>query len=104
MDARGRGRFTVRLRCDPEDGVSLRIIDTGIGIPEADPEPIMEPFTQADSTLSRAYEDTGRGLPLSRVSVEAHDGRLTIESVFGEGSSATVHLRAPRLLRAAEAA
>ncbi len=33
--------------------------------------------------------------------VEAHDGRLTIESVFGEGSIATLHLPASRLLRAA---
>ena len=99
-----RGRVTVRLRCDPEDGVLLRIIDTGIGIPEADLERIMEPFTQVDATLSRAHEGTGLGLPLSRVLVEAHDGRLTVESVFGEGSTATVHLPASRLLSAADAA
>ena len=64
----------------------------------------MEPFTQADSTLSRAHEGTGLGLPLSRVLVEAHDGRLTIESVFGEGSIVTVRLPASRLLDAANAA
>ena len=99
-----QGSITVRLRCDPEDGVLLRIIDTGIGIPEGDLQRIMEPFTQVDSTLSRAHEGTGLGLPLSRVLVEAHDGRLTIESVFGEGSTATMHLPASRLLSAADAA
>ena len=99
-----QGSITVRLRCDPEDGVLLRIIDTGIGIPEGDLQRIMEPFTQVDSTLTRAHEGTGLGLPLSRVLVEAHDGRLTIESVFGEGSTATMHLPASRLLSAADAA
>jgi signal transduction histidine kinase len=99
-----RGGITVRLRCDPEDGVLLRIIDTGIGIPEADLERIMEPFTQGDSTLSRVHEGTGLGLSLSRALVEAHDGRLTIDSVFGEGSIVTVRLPASRLLDAADAA
>ncbi|MHA1152255.1 MAG: sensor histidine kinase, partial [Alphaproteobacteria bacterium] len=99
-----RGSITVRLRCDPGGGVLLRIIDTGIGIPEADLERIMEPFSQADSTLSRTHEGTGLGLPLSRVFVEAHDGQLTIESVFGKGTIATVRLPASRLLSAADAA
>jgi PAS domain S-box-containing protein len=99
-----QGRITVRLRWNSADGVLLQIVDTGIGIPEADLERIMEPFTQADSTLSRAHEGTGLGLPLSRVFVEAHDGKLTIESVFGEGSTATLHLPASRLLSAADAA
>jgi signal transduction histidine kinase len=99
-----RGSITVQLRCDPEEGVVLRIIDTGIGIMEADLERIMEPFTQADSTLSRAHEGTGLGLPLSRVFVEAHDGQLTIESVFGTGTTATVRLPTSRLLGAANAA
>jgi PAS domain S-box-containing protein len=99
-----QGRITVRLRWNSADGVLLQIVDTGIGIPEADLERIMEPFTQADSTLSRTHEGTGLGLPLSRVFVEAHDGKLTIESVFGEGSTATLHLPASRLLSAADAA
>ena len=45
----------------------------------------MDPFAQANSTLSRAHEGTGLGLPLSRVPVEAHDGRLSVESSFGKG-------------------
>jgi signal transduction histidine kinase len=98
------GHIMVRLSCSPEDGILLRIVDTGIGIPESELERIMEPFTQADSTLSRAHEGTGLGLPLSRVFVEAHDGWLTIDSVFGEGSTATVRLPASRLLSAADAA
>jgi two-component system cell cycle sensor histidine kinase PleC len=84
--------------------VVLRIIDTGIGILEADLERIMEPFIQADSSLGRVHEGTGLGLPLSRLFVEAHDGQLTIESVFGKGTTATVRLPTSRLLGAANAA
>ena len=57
----------------------------------------MDPFAQANSTLSRAHEGTGLGLPLSRVLVEAHDGRLSVESTFGKGTTATVRLPAERL-------
>jgi signal transduction histidine kinase len=99
-----QGSITVRLRCDQEDGIVLQFIDTGIGIAEADLERIMEPFTQADSTLSRAHEGTGLGLPLSRVFVEAHGGELSIESVFAKGSIVTVRLPSERLLSAADAA
>jgi PAS domain S-box-containing protein len=99
-----QGSITVRLRCDQEDGIVLQFIDTGIGIAEADLERIMEPFTQADSTLSRAHEGTGLGLPLSRVFVEAHGGELSIKSVFAKGSIVTVRLPSERLLSAADAA
>ncbi len=98
------GGVTIRLHCDPEEGVVLQFIDTGIGVAAADLERIMEPFTQADSTLSRAHEGTGLGLPLSRVFVEAHGGELFIESVFAKGSTVTVRLPADRLLNAADAA
>jgi signal transduction histidine kinase len=98
------GSVTVRLRGDRENGIALQIIDTGIGISGKDLERVMEPFTQADSTLSRAHEGTGLGLPLSRVLVELHDGELTIESAFGQGTVATVRLPANRVMGRADAA
>ncbi len=98
------GGVTVRLRGDREMGVVLEIIDTGIGIAERDLERVMEPFTQADSTLSRAHEGTGLGLPLSRLLVELHDGVLTIESTFGRGTVATVRLPGKRVMGRSDAA
>ncbi len=98
------GGVTIRLRCNPEAGVVLQFIDTGIGIAEVVLERIMEPFTQVDSTLGRAHQGPGLGMPLSRDLVEAHDGRLTIVSAFAEGSTATMHLPASRMLSAADAA
>ncbi len=99
-----KGSVTVRLRGDREAGVVLEVIDTGIGIAENDLERVMEPFTQADSTLSRAHEGTGLGLPLSRVLVELHGGVLTIESIFGQGAVARVHLPGKRVMGRADAA
>ena len=98
------GNVTVRLRGDREMGVVLEVIDTGIGIAEHDLERVMEPFTQVDSTLSRAHQGTGLGLPLSRLVVELHDGTLTIESTFGQGTVATVRLPGKRVMGRADAA
>ena len=99
-----KGGVIVELRSDPKEGMILRVIDTGIGISQADLDRVMEPFVQADSTLSRSAEGTGLGLPLSCALVEIHGGELTITSELGKGSVATVRLPAERLLSSADAA
>ncbi|MCZ6764492.1 MAG: ATP-binding protein, partial [Alphaproteobacteria bacterium] len=99
-----KGGVIVELRSDPKEGVILRVIDTGIGISQADLDRVMEPFVQADSTLSRSAEGTGLGLPLSRSLVEFHGGELTITSELGKGSIATVRLPAERLISSVDAA
>ncbi len=99
-----KGGITIELRSNPGDGMVLRVIDTGIGISQTDIDRVMEPFVQADSTLSRSAEGTGLGLPLSRALVEIHGGELTITSELGKGSVATVRLPAERLLGSADAA
>ncbi len=96
------GSVMVRFRGDREMGVVLDVIDAGIGIAERDLERVVEPFTQADSTLSRAHEGTGLGLPLSRVLVEPRDAVLTIESTFGRGTVATVRLPGKRVMGRAD--
>ena len=52
----------------------------------------LEPFRQVDSTLSRKYDGTGLGLPLTKMLVELHNGSLEIESSPGQGTRVTVHL------------
>ena len=84
--------------------MTLQVVDTGVGISEQDLERVMEPFTQVDSTLSRQHEGTGLGLPLSRRLVELHGGKLTIESAFGKGTVATIHLPARQIIGASDAA
>ncbi|MEX2455571.1 MAG: CHASE2 domain-containing protein [Rhodospirillaceae bacterium] len=80
------GRVTVAAYTDDGGGIVMLVRDTGIGIDICDFERIMEPFGQADASLSREYEGTGLGLPLVKSMVELHQGRLALESEVGVGS------------------
>jgi two-component system, sensor histidine kinase and response regulator len=75
-------------------GVAVMVRDTGIGItPEALPH-IFEAFRQVDSCLSRRHGGAGLGLAIAQKLAELMDGRISVESVLGEGSTFTLHLAA----------
>lgn len=99
-----KGRIEAKLSGGPEDGITFKISDTGIGISESDLERVFEPFTQVNSSLSRRHDGTGLGLPLCRSLVELHGGRLTVESTFGQGTTASVWLPPERVIDSANAA
>lgn len=71
--------------------------DSGIGIPAADLQRVLEPFTQSDSTLSRRFQGAGLGLYIARALIEAHDGTLTLHSRPGAGTTAEIRLPRARL-------
>ncbi|KOR36252.1 GAF domain-containing protein [Planktothricoides sp. FACHB-1370] len=75
-----------------EDKICFSVIDTGIGIPEAEQALIFEPFHQLDQGLSRKYEGTGLGLALSQKLAQMHGGDITLESEVGRGSCFTFWL------------
>jgi signal transduction histidine kinase len=76
----------------------LTVTDTGIGIRAEDMGRVFIEFSQVDASHSRRYEGTGLGLALSRRLVEAHAGRIWVESAFGAGS--TFHVELPLRLDA----
>jgi len=68
------------------EAVQFAVLDTGPGISEELQERIFEPFEQTVDGVKQV-EGTGLGLPISRSLVEAHGGKLWVESTPGEGSA-----------------
>ncbi|MEE8271209.1 MAG: HAMP domain-containing sensor histidine kinase [Alphaproteobacteria bacterium] len=93
------GTITLRAAVDSRGDLVIAITDTGIGIEPASIGKAMTPFQQVDSELSRNYDGTGLGLPLSKALAELHDGKLAIHSEPGRGTIVTVTLPASRLRR-----
>ncbi|QGY40313.1 hypothetical protein GM415_09305 [Pseudodesulfovibrio cashew] len=65
--------------------VSIR--DTGIGIPEEEQALVFERFHQRRETLTDKPQGTGLGLPICKNIIEAHGGRIWLESEPGKGST-----------------
>jgi two-component system cell cycle sensor histidine kinase PleC len=77
----------------PEDSaVRLIVTDTGVGIPLAQQDKVLQPFVQADSESRRRYQGTGLGLALSKQLTELQNGRLRLESEEGQGTTVTLDL------------
>ncbi len=67
--------------------VMIKIVDTGIGISEANKERLFESFSQVDDSFNKRFGGTGLGLVISKKIVELMGGDIWVESVEGAGSS-----------------
>ena len=79
------GRIQVNATAGARE-VVVTVADTGIGIPLGDQERIFERFYRVDAARSREAGGTGLGLSIAKHIVEAHGGRLWVESEVGRGS------------------
>jgi two-component system, OmpR family, phosphate regulon sensor histidine kinase PhoR len=85
-----KGQIKVSLLCQSNQ-IIFEVADTGIGIPAADQEHIFEKFYRADNAPENV-PGTGLGLAIVKSIVENHAGKISVESVFGQGSKFVVHL------------
>lgn len=85
------GELTIR-GIQPEEGwMRVDVTDTGAGIPSEDLEHLFEPF------YTTKHEGSGLGLWISQAIIEAHNGRLTLTSHPGKGTTASIWLPVPSL-------
>jgi signal transduction histidine kinase len=84
------GSITLSVRA-VEDDVRIQVADTGQGIPAGDLPYIFDRFWRGDP--SRPHRgSTGLGLAIAQHLVRAHDGRISVESEVGQGTTFTIEL------------
>lgn len=87
MESANLGSHLVKLR--------FAVQDSGIGIAAEQQARLFQPFTQADSSISRQYGGTGLGLAISQRLVQAMGGKISLESKAGVGSCFSFNLLFP---------
>ncbi|MBU0725076.1 MAG: PAS domain-containing protein [Alphaproteobacteria bacterium] len=94
---RDGGRVTVQAGRD-QDGLTLSVSDTGIGIPAEQIARVVVPFEQVQGGSMHAPDGTGLGLAVAKSLVDLHGGRLKITSVVDIGTTVSVFLPAKCIL------
>jgi signal transduction histidine kinase len=87
-------RVTARAAGRAAGEVQITVEDRGIGIAPADLPHIFEPFYRSNEVTSAQIHGSGLGLSLVKHIIEAHDGRVTVESAPGRGSVFTLSVPA----------
>src|SRR5262249_7507520 len=94
------GRVTVSAAFsaggDGAPTVTIRVADTGLGVPAPDLPPVFAKLYRVKSKATRDIAGTGLGLAITKTIVESVGGRIRVESVEGAGTTFTVELPVAR--------
>ncbi|MBF0246663.1 MAG: PAS domain S-box protein [Alphaproteobacteria bacterium] len=85
-----QGEIVLSAFLDEHGGVTIKVQDTGPGIPEDQKETILEPFEQVSDIYTRSHEGSGLGLYLVNSFTKLHDGSLSIESHVDDIETGTI--------------
>jgi PAS domain S-box-containing protein len=83
---KSKSPIPVILSLPHEDFIKVNVADTGPGIPPDELERVFDKFHQVEKSLTRTEPGTGLGLPICKKLVEAHEGRIWVESMPNQGS------------------
>jgi CheY-like chemotaxis protein len=88
------GTVTLSVDCERDGDIvwtSFHVADTGIGVRKEDMGKLFDNYHQVDAKANRRIEGTGLGLSITKRFVELMDGKITMESEYGKGT--TFHVR-----------
>jgi signal transduction histidine kinase len=94
--SRDGGEVCIRVISGEPGLAVVEFEDHGIGMNEEELERALQPFGQAKPSTTRNYGGTGLGLPITKGLIEAHGGKLAIESRAGQGTIARISLPTER--------
>lgn len=94
------GGIYISATCRTNGNLEIGVTDTGLGMTPQEVLAIMEPFRQADNSLSRNQEGSGLGVPLAKALLSLHDGDLEIRSEPDVGTTVSIILPAERVVPA----
>ena len=86
------GKITLKVKVQ-DSGVLIQVTDNGIGIPQESLNKIFDRFYQLEYRSSELTLGTGIGLALTKEIVNAHKGKISVESTLNEGSTFTIILK-----------
>jgi signal transduction histidine kinase len=93
------GAITVGVEVKAGQGLEIYVVDTGIGMDEAQLKKAFSPYGQIDSKISRTHQGTGLGLPISQSLARLQGGDLVATSAPGKGTRMTLTLPESRVTR-----
>ena len=82
----------IQISCQKQESFAvIRITDNGIGIPDAELAHIFEPFYRVDKSRSKDTGGYGLGLSLCKTIMEAHDGKIEVQSRPEQGTTVSLY-------------
>ncbi len=86
------GHIRIAAYANDDQFFTISIQDTGIGIEKANQKLVFEEFAQANENIEKKYGGTGLGLSICQKIISILGGNLSLDSIFGKGSTFTIQL------------